>query len=171
MATRRLVVGSNALVCQETTLLGDITIGSGCVLHPKCTINAEAGPILIGKNNVFEENSIIYNSCSTPLLIGDENIFEVGCHIEGTRVGNQNVFEANSKVNGTTMVGNNCVVGIGCATEFAEHLADGTVIYGYEQSRRVQTSRDVMQIILHAKHMEYLREILPKYHHMRPIQG
>lgn len=33
----------------------------GTVLHPQCRVIAENGPIYIGKNNIIEENVIIFN--------------------------------------------------------------------------------------------------------------
>lgn len=34
---------------------------TGTVLHPQCRVIAENGPIYIGKNNIIEENVIIFN--------------------------------------------------------------------------------------------------------------
>jgi dynactin-6 len=33
----------------------------GTVLHPQSRIIAENGPVYIGKNNIIEENSVIFN--------------------------------------------------------------------------------------------------------------
>ena len=67
------------MVCQDVELKGDITIGSGIVIrnpqlglhssliftgtivHPKATIFAIAGPIVIGANCIIEEAAIIVN--------------------------------------------------------------------------------------------------------------
>jgi carbonic anhydrase/acetyltransferase-like protein (isoleucine patch superfamily) len=49
------------VVCQEALLQGEITIGAGTVIHPKAQILAEAGPIVIGENNLVEENAVIAN--------------------------------------------------------------------------------------------------------------
>ena len=69
------------MVCQDVELKGDITIGSGIVVenaqlglrsslmlmstgtivHPKATIFAIAGPIVIGANCIIEEAAIIVN--------------------------------------------------------------------------------------------------------------
>jgi len=69
------------VVCQDVELKGDITIGSGIVVenaqlglhsslmlvstgtivHPKATIFAIAGPIVIGANCIIEEAAIIVN--------------------------------------------------------------------------------------------------------------
>ena len=54
-------IASSAVVCQEATLTGDITIGEGTIIQPKASIIAEAGPIIIGPNNIIEELVVIKN--------------------------------------------------------------------------------------------------------------
>lgn len=54
-------IGPKAVVCQEALLVGEITIEDGTVVHPKASIIAEGGPIIIGQNNIIEELVIIKN--------------------------------------------------------------------------------------------------------------
>jgi dynactin 6 len=78
-------------------------IHTGTVVHPKATIFAITGPIVIGANCIIEEAVIIINRYIEPILlvlfhgtysfsprffctrkkevmrIGDENLFETGC--------------------------------------------------------------------------------------------
>lgn len=58
---KRLKVSPGAVVCDESVLKGDITIGPKCVIHPKAIILAEAGPIIIGEGNIVEEMATIVN--------------------------------------------------------------------------------------------------------------
>ncbi len=49
-------VGAFFFLMYACRIGGDVTIGHGCVLHPKCSIHAEAGgSIDVGSNNIFEE--------------------------------------------------------------------------------------------------------------------
>jgi carbonic anhydrase/acetyltransferase-like protein (isoleucine patch superfamily) len=59
-------VSSGAVVPKDCTLEGNIHIGEGTVLHPRCKIIAEKGSITIGKYNIIEEHSTIVNSHGTP---------------------------------------------------------------------------------------------------------
>ncbi|KAI7902756.1 trimeric LpxA-like protein, partial [Cokeromyces recurvatus] len=154
----RITVGPKSIICQETELRGEISIGT--VLHPQCRIIAENGPIYIGKNNIIEENVIIFNKQSTPLVID----------VEGTRIGNNNIMEARSRILGSTAVGNYCVFGAGCSTESNETIPDLTVIYGAESKRRTQSQPLPEQAILHTRHLDYLREVLPKYNHLKKLE-
>ncbi|ORX51299.1 trimeric LpxA-like protein [Hesseltinella vesiculosa] len=167
----RVTAGSGSVVCQEAELKGEITIGTGTVLHPKCRIIAEGGPIYIGKNNIIEENSVIFNKNVAPLVIGDDNVFEVSCYVEGSRVGNCNTIGTRAKVLGNTTIGNNCVIGPGCSTESNETVEDMTVVYGQQPSRRIQSSILPGHSSLHTRHLEYLREMLPKYNHVKRLES
>ncbi|KAI8095154.1 trimeric LpxA-like protein [Thamnidium elegans] len=169
MSRNRITAGIKSVVCQETELRGEISIGT--VLHPQCRVIAENGPIYIGKNNIIEENVIIFNKNSTPLVIGDDNEFEVGCYVEGSRIGNNNIVEARGKILGSTAVGNYCVIGSGCSTENNETIADLTVIYGSQSKRRIQNEPLATQATLHARHLDYLREVLPKYNHLKKLES
>ncbi|CDH57484.1 dynactin subunit 6 [Lichtheimia corymbifera JMRC:FSU:9682] len=172
MASRnRITAGPKSVICHETDLRGEISIGAGTVLHPQCRIVAENGPVYIGKNNIVEENVIIFNKNSSPLIIGDENVFEVGCYVEGSRIGNNNIIEARAKVHGSTIIGNHCVVGAACSTEMNETVEDMTIIYGTKSCRRKQSEVFPAQAALHARHLEYLREVLPKYNHLKRLES
>ena len=42
-------------MCAEARITGKVTIGAGTVVHPEAVIDATAGPIVIGGNNIIEE--------------------------------------------------------------------------------------------------------------------
>lgn len=56
-----LKIAPTAVVCNEAVLFGDVTIGEGTVVHPRAIIVARSGPIVIGNNNIFEEQTVIHN--------------------------------------------------------------------------------------------------------------
>lgn len=54
---------------------------AGTILQPGCTLLAVAGPIVLGENNIVEDNVVIVNRHRAPMVIGDNNLFEVGCRM------------------------------------------------------------------------------------------
>ncbi|KAJ3387382.1 hypothetical protein HDU84_000882 [Entophlyctis sp. JEL0112] len=161
--------GGENLVCDDTEIRGNKTIvsfGNHNIIHPKCRIlSPGGGAILFGNHNIVEENVTIINRSEGALQIGDENIFEVGSEVfEGVSMGSGNVIEAKATVKGGTSIGNNCVVGTKCTTWADEDLADNTVIFGLHNDRRTQTPRSKEQISLHLKHVEYLKDVLKRFH-------
>ena len=59
-------ISGGAVVCNESELRGDITIGARTVIHPKAKIIAESGPIIIGK--FLNIKSYLSTSCQARSL-------------------------------------------------------------------------------------------------------
>ncbi|KAI7823052.1 trimeric LpxA-like protein [Gamsiella multidivaricata] len=168
MMTRpRLTISTKALVCQDNDLRGNITVGAGTVLHPQCKVWATGGSIIFGSGNIVEENAVIINRGPDALIIGDNNVFEVGSVMEGAKMGNRNTLEVRSQVKSGTWLGDDCVIGTVCSTHEGEVLEDKTVIYGENNERRIYSGARTSQSIIHARHLEYLMQTLPKFNHSR----
>ncbi|EGO03665.1 hypothetical protein SERLA73DRAFT_175229 [Serpula lacrymans var. lacrymans S7.3] len=170
----KFTIHSKAIVCQDVELKGDITIGSGTIVHPKATIFAIAGAIVIGSGCIIEESAIIVNRRKEIMRIGDDNLFEIGCRVESPAIGNFNTISTRARVHHTVRIGSYCVIGAACVvvpTE-EESLGDYTVFYGPASERRTWSGRGkVQEADLRHKHTEYLREMLPKFNRLRRGDG
>jgi dynactin-6 len=58
---RGVTIMPGAIVSAEAELVGDVTIGSQCVLSPACKVIAIDGPIILGESNLIEERVEIVN--------------------------------------------------------------------------------------------------------------
>ncbi|KAK1924755.1 hypothetical protein DB88DRAFT_486665 [Papiliotrema laurentii] len=169
----KLTAHSTALICQDTNLQGEITIGAGCIVHPKASILALGGPIVIGQNCVIEETAAIVNKTQGVMSIGEGNVFMIGSRVESPRVGDFNVFHPRSFASSLVHVTDHCNLGAGTVAlpldpMGTDTLAPYTVVYGADSSRRVwDGSGETAELDLRQKHTEYLREIMPKYNRMR----
>ncbi|KAG8925173.1 hypothetical protein FRC03_009014 [Tulasnella sp. 419] len=166
----RFTIHSKAIVCQDVELKGDITIGSGTVVHPKATIFAVAGPIVIGANCIIEEAVIIVNRRKDIMRIGDDNLFEIGCRVEAPSIGNFNTISTRARIHHTARLTSYCVIGPGTllVPEEDETLDEYTVVYGTGAQRRTWSGRGKAQEAdLRRKHSEYLRDMLPKFNRLR----
>lgn len=162
-------------ICREkTVIIGDVTIGADCVIHPTTTIIAKKGPIIIGDHNLLEERVEIINNSERPMLIGDHNVFEVDSRCEATHVGDNNILEIKSVIGSNIQLTNNCVIGAGCdlsespslgnvTKSHVEVLAPNTVIWGHELKRKIITDLPANS---HSSQLDFLRKILPNYQKM-----
>lgn len=136
-----LKIMPKAMVCEcdDSIFSGDITVSSGCIVHPRVTIIAKSGPIIIGENCLIEEyTTIIFDtgedtsSMAKPpvLVIGANNVFEVGCRVEALKIGEKNIFECKCFVSAAVKVTNNCIVGAGCQLVGERTLTENTIIHG-----------------------------------------
>ncbi|KAM7354495.1 dynactin subunit 6 [Cochliomyia hominivorax] len=168
-----LKIMTKSIVCEDSTLRGDITISPGCVIHPSASILAEAGPIILGENCIVEEYATIayrlpegVKTSGEPapaLTIGANNVFEVGCTVEANRIGDKNVFECKCYVSPEVSVSSGCIVGAGVRLQCKQHLPENTVIYGRDCMQREAIDKHASQTL----QIDFLRKVLPNYHHLR----
>ncbi|KAL2738739.1 dynactin subunit 6 [Vespula squamosa] len=150
-----LKIASGAVICDESILKGDITIGTGTVVHPRASILAEAGPIIIGEGNIIEEMATITNrlppdapeSTMIPVqIVGNYNVFEVDCICEAHKVGDNNILETKAHISRDVELTNGCVIGTACSLVEPETVPENTPQVGQ---------------------LDYLMRVLPNYHHLR----
>ncbi|KAK7068657.1 Dynactin subunit 6 [Halocaridina rubra] len=160
-----------AVVCFEADYVGDITIGTRTVIHPKARIIAEAGPIIIGEANLIEEQAQIINRLPPGqeagdgvqvMVIGNHNVFEVDSYCQATNVGDNNVLEAKSHVGPGVELTRGVVVGSLCSITCPQVIPENSVIYGDEFHQRSQSEKPAAQGL----QLDFLTKILPNYHHL-----
>nr|CAG4646697.1 EOG090X0I48 [Macrothrix elegans] len=158
-------ISNGAVVCCECELQGDITIGSRTVVHPRAKVLALAGPIIIGENNIIEEQVQIINKFPDPMIIGNNNVFEVDCCVESQKIGDNNIVESKAIVGRQTSLSNGCVIGARCEILVPETLPEGTLFYGSGQEvmRRIQSDKPSAQ----NAQIEFLSKVLPNYHRIK----
>lgn len=192
---------ATSVIAQDVDLVGEVTIGANCIIHPSCTIVA-LGPIIFGSGCIVEEQSVICNRRKTRMEIGEGNLFSVGCRVEASRIGSWNVFEGKSRVSVDVVIGNHCVIGAGCTVVYEpvlgsfldgpaplppggdsdesgggksivvmggeRRVADYSVVFGEGSNLSSWSGEGSGQAkALHAKHLLYLAETLPKFHRTR----
>jgi len=160
-------ISSGAVVPRDCTLEGNISIGEGTVLHPRCKIIAENGSIAIGKGNIIEEHATIINSYSEVMRIGSYNLIETGARVSSRRVGDRNTIEIRAVLSEGTVVGNDCVVGVNVRIPPNEVLPDSVVVFGPLNTHRTLTDTKEAHLSMHVRHLQLLASTLPKFH---PVQ-
>ncbi|NP_001158677.1 Dynactin subunit 6 [Oncorhynchus mykiss] len=174
-AQKSAKIAAGAVVCVESEIRGEVTIGARTVVHPKARIIAEAGPIVIGDGNLIEEQALIINSYPEniapdsegvepkTMTIGINNVFEVGCMSQTLKIGDNNVIESKADLGRNMILTSGCIIGTCCQVNTCEVIPENTVIFGSGCQRRVQTERPQPQTL----QLDFLMKILPNYHHMK----
>ncbi|OLP86899.1 Dynactin subunit 6 [Symbiodinium microadriaticum] len=164
-------IHKDAVVCQEAKVQGahSIKVGEGTVIHPACILHAKAGPIVIGRFNVLEEQVEVVNSSDQPLVIGDHNVLEVGARVlggGGPRLGDANLLEIRATLDEGCSVGSGCTLGACTSLKEGEALGDEMVVIGPGVRHGEPGAKDAhVQAVL--KYIEVLKETLPRCHHLR----
>ncbi|WFD35853.1 hypothetical protein MCUN1_002721 [Malassezia cuniculi] len=155
----------SAIVPADATLLGSVSIGPGSVVHPTALLDARAGPIVLGHNCIVEERVAIVAG-PAGISIGDANHFHAAARISAPSIGNCNVFLPRAVVSGP--VANFCSVAPACVSHAP--LPDRSVVYAHHSLRRDWSGLAVSQRLAdHAKHLAYLRDLIPATHSLRLV--
>ncbi|CAE7885139.1 Dctn6, partial [Symbiodinium microadriaticum] len=137
-----------------------IKVGEGTVIHPACILHAKAGPIVIGRFNVLEEQVEVVNSSDQPLVIGDHNVLEVGARVlggGGPRLGDANLLEIRATLDEGCSVGSGCTLGACTSLKEGEALGDEMVVIGPGVRHGEPGAKDAhVQAVL--KYIEVLKE-------------
>lgn len=158
--------------CEESTFVGEITIFGGSIIHPRVTIIAKSGPIIIGENCLVEEYAkIIYDTgvkggANKPLIIGPNNVFEVGCTVEALKIGEKNVFECKSHVSSDVEISNNCVIGAGCQLLGKQKLQENAIIYSKTCAHREAMEKSGVSFYITFHNESKLIEFMLYFSHM-----
>ncbi|KAE8538105.1 hypothetical protein D1P53_006172 [Cryptococcus gattii VGV] len=171
MSSPTLTAHSTSLICADTDLRGPIAIGPNVIIHPRATIYAAAGPILLGERCIVEEGCIIEEGHNEDRR--EQPLYGwLSAGIESPSIGDNNTFQPRSTASAGVIVTDNCIISAGTillpspthTDERPETLPPYTVIYGAESSRQTwDGSGQVAEMALRSKHAEFLREIIPKY--------
>ena len=129
-----LDIDTGAVVCNGANLIGQVKIGAKTVVHPKATLDGSTAPILIGQNNIIEENVVIRGTGTGTetgtgtMEIGSNNSFKVGTHCHARKVGNNNIFEVKSYVGEGVTISNECTIGPKCRVEGEQVVPDKAIL-------------------------------------------
>ncbi|KAJ3301769.1 hypothetical protein HDV03_000436 [Kappamyces sp. JEL0829] len=141
---------------------------TGNIIHPQCVCVGEV--VIEGSQNIIEERTTIRNLTGNRLVIGDRNHFRVGTELvftasasdagEPLRIGNGNRFDPFSKVTSSRSIGSANRVGF--RVHCHDELRDNQIVWSATAAAR--TSSKGVDAAIHEKHIDYLVEVLPKYH-------
>lgn len=191
-------VASGTVIHPKATILalqGPISIGSNCIIEETAVIvNRKSTPIKIGDNNLFQVGCRIEAAS-----VGSYNVFEMRSRVaQNVKVGSYSVIGAGCLVlpkpisdselvdifdDQASIKGLDVEQGAETTAESTntqskgqdqvfEELPDQTVVFGADNRRRLWSGEGAQQqAALHAKHLEYLRDAIPRTHKLKIIQG
>ncbi|KAL5037974.1 hypothetical protein RTP6_005337 [Batrachochytrium dendrobatidis] len=148
--------------CSNVQVEGEVDLGTSNIFQPHVRIIQEqnAGPIVIGTNNIFEESPGL-------MKIGNNNLFNTGCCVYAGLIGDYCTISPRAIVGQGSCIEDNCIIGSKCEIPPNQHISKGTLIYGRNNSFRKIASTVGFVAPLHSKHIDYLVQVLPKYHPTR----
>lgn len=126
----RPIVDPTAFVHPTATLIGDVTIGPGCLVGPSASLRGDIGRI------VMHDGSNIQDNCTVHCFPGKETVIEPGGHVghgavlHGCRVGRNALIGMNAVIMDDAVVGENSFVAAMAFVKPKTNLPPGTLAAG-----------------------------------------
>ncbi|KAG7392054.1 Dynactin subunit 6 [Phytophthora boehmeriae] len=137
-------VARTAAVCAQAEVVGDVTVGERCAVHPGAAVRALGGPIVLGERCFVEDGAALCTSSPASMTVGSSNLFESGCVVQSERVGDGNWFEPKAEARKGSVIGSNCLIGSGVIVAEGEQIPDNSILVAVQTPQGV-TKRVVRQ--------------------------
>eukprot|EP00802_Teleaulax_amphioxeia_P023540 Tamp_24134.p1 GENE.Tamp_24134~~Tamp_24134.p1 ORF type:complete len:136 (+),score=15.95 Tamp_24134:180-587(+) len=99
--------------CAGARIEGEVQVGHGAILHPRCTVFAAPGAaVVIGAKTIIEELVEIRCNRGT-VTIGERCLLQVGSRVQDSSVGADSQVEVKACLV-DSKVGSNCSIGAMC---------------------------------------------------------
>ncbi|WOO80869.1 uncharacterized protein LOC62_03G004396 [Vanrija pseudolonga] len=172
-------------VSADARLEGSISLGAGCVLHPRCSVRVAPGAsVHLADGCVVEEEAVVTFSGKGAARVGAHTVFMVACRVDlvaGDAVGPWCSFMPRSRLAGVRL-GERCTLAAGTSVDVAHpalradlggaedvpQLPDRTIIHGAANAARTwDAGGEAQETVLRLSATEYLRDVLPKFNKQR----
>ncbi|KAI4240106.1 MAG: hypothetical protein L6R40_005345 [Gallowayella cf. fulva] len=160
-----------------TTGTHPLTLGPSTYIHPRAHLSTLHAPLRLGTHVIVCEKAFVglLDPRTTTddeggeggrggvmeggVIVEDAVIIEAGAVVEAARIGEGTVVEAGARLGVGVVVGKDCKINALCSVAPYDTVPDHTVIYGYDNARRVDRSgRDALRRTMVAEHVEVLRK-------------
>jgi carbonic anhydrase/acetyltransferase-like protein (isoleucine patch superfamily) len=95
----------DAFVCDEATLLGDVTVGPESSCWPGAVLRGDLDPVRVGTRSHVEDNAVLHQA-----TVGDRVMVGHAAVLNSCSVGSDVLVGMNATINRGAHVGDRCVV-------------------------------------------------------------
>lgn len=98
-------IDADAFVCDEATLIGEVSIAANVSVWPGAVLRGDFGPVTVGERSHIEDNAVVHEA-----TIGDNVIVGHGAVLNAATIEDEVIVGINSTVNMDVHVGSRCIV-------------------------------------------------------------
>lgn len=156
-----------AYIDPRARVLGDVTLAENVVILFGTIIRGDDDKVVIGRESVVLENSLIEAPSNYPVIIGEETLISHGAIVHGATIGSHSLIGIGAIVLNGAKIGSESIVAAGALVPPGKVVPDRTIVAGIPARpiRKVteedlQTMREELESV-HRKAEVYWK-ILPR---------
>ena len=121
-------IHETAFVSEAAYVIGNVEIGENSSVWPGAVIRGDYGRIVIGKNTVVQDNSVLH--VDEMLTIGDDTMIGHNATVHGSKLGNRCLVANGAVVLDGAEIGDDCFIVAGALVTPNTKIPDGSVVMG-----------------------------------------
>ena len=140
-------IHETAFISEAAYVVGNVEIGENSSVWPGAVIRGDFGKIIIGKNTVVEDNSVIHIADYTE--IGDNVIIGHNVTVHCRKLGNNCLVGIGAILLQGAEIGNDCFIAAGALVTPNTKIADGSMVMGSPAKVTGQLTEDKLAMVRH----------------------
>jgi carbonic anhydrase/acetyltransferase-like protein (isoleucine patch superfamily) len=114
----------------NSTIVGDVTIGDDSSIWFGTVIRGDVAPIRIGARVNVQDTSVLHCDSNRELVIEDDVSIGHAAVVHAVRVGQGTLIGMGSRVLGRSTIGRECIIAAGAVVPEGMTVPDGSVVMG-----------------------------------------
>lgn len=143
-------INEKTFVAENSTVLGDVTIGSECGVWFNAVIRADKDAIVIGNRTNVQDGAVLHVDAGFPLTIGDNVTIGHNAIVHGCTIGNNVIIGMGAIIMNGAVVGDNCIIGAGSLVPGGKEIPAESVAFGNPAKFRSKVDAKSLELIKHS---------------------
>ncbi len=148
---KQAVVGSDCLIFENTTIIGDVEIGNNVSIWPYVTLRGDMDYIKVGDFTNIQESSVIHTNYDCPTIIGDSVTIGHNAIVHGAKIGCNCLIGMGAILLDGCVVEEGAVVAAGCVVPPGKIVKKNHLAIGNPMQQRLLTDEQRRPFIENTK--------------------
>ncbi len=137
-------VHESAHVCEEATLVGDVSLGPNASVWPGAVLRGDFGPVRVGEHSHVEDNAVLHEA-----IVGDEVLVGHGAVLNSASVEDEIIVGINSTLNADVHVGSKCIIAPNAVIPQGREIPPESIVRGVpgEVIPAAETGQDIEDML------------------------
>lgn len=125
------VIAEDAFVAPNTSLIGDVHIGSQASVWFGTTLRGDVQPIRIGARTSIQDNTMVHATDGwVPTIVGEDCVVGHGVILHGCTIGNRVLVGMGAIVMDGAVIGDDVIIGAGALVTTKTQIPSGSMVLG-----------------------------------------
>ena len=130
LSDRVPVIGENAWIADNATVVGSVTLGADTSVWFNAVIRGDHDPVFIGQGSNVQDGAILHTDDGFPLWIGERVTIGHMAMLHGCTVGEGALIGMNAVVLNGAVIGKNCLIGANTLIPEGKTIPDRSLVVG-----------------------------------------